>query len=129
MGRFWAGPESGPAPPTPVRTRPGHQGSLSKLAFSCALTRLPTPPACSHQLLVLSRFSPVKLNFHMCLVLFSLREVCGVPETERQQLQSCVPAECHLPGHGILGVSEGSADPVLIPTLHPLPPFTPSGKT
>lgn len=129
MGRFWAGPESGPAPPTPVRTRPGHQGSLSKLEFSCALTRLPTPPACSHQLLVLSRFSPVKLNFHMCLVLFSLREVCGVPETERQQLQSCVSAECHLPGHGILGVSEGSADPVLIPTLHPLPPFTPSGKT
>lgn len=50
VGSFWAGPESGPAPPTPVRTRPGHQGSLSKLSFSCALTpvcqrHLPVPSA------------------------------------------------------------------------------------
>lgn len=131
-GHMWEGSGQGQslALLLPLLLEPGQATrEACQSLHSPVLTRLPTPPACSHQLLVLSRFSPVKLNFHMCLVLFSLREVCGVPETERQQLQSCVPAECHLPGHGILGVSEGSADPVLIPTLHPLPPFTPSGKT
>lgn len=123
MVRFWAGPESGPIPPTsPVRNRAGHQGNCCQILDSLVLWPLFTNTTClCHQRLVLPGVSPMKLNFLVCFVLFSLREMCGVPEAERQQLQPCVPAERHLPGHGILGVSEGSAGLVLIPTP-PSPP-------
>lgn len=38
-------------------------------------------------------------------LLFSLRELYGVPETERDKPQPRVPAERHLSRHGVLGVS------------------------
>ena len=86
----------------------------------CVLTPcLPIPAVPSA--LCAPQFGPMKVNFLCVFVLFPLREMCGVPEAELQQLQSCVPAECHLPGHGVLGVSEGSAGLVLIPAF-PSPP-------
>lgn len=47
----------------------------------------------------------MEVNFLLFLVCFHCRELCGVPETECEQLQPCVSAECHLPRHGVLGVS------------------------
>lgn len=58
-----------------------------------------------HRLWMFSKTQPLWRLILYFLSCFHCREMCGVPETEHEQPQPCVPAECHLSRHGVLGVS------------------------
>lgn len=59
-----------------------------------------------------SKLQPSRRVIFLCfLSCFHCRELRGVPETERNQPQPCVPTECHLSRHGVLGVSGNILSP------------------
>lgn len=58
-----------------------------------------------HRLWMFSKIQPSQKLILCFLSCFHCRELCGVPETECEQPQPCVPAERHLSRHGVLGVS------------------------
>lgn len=60
-----------------------------------------------------SKLQPSRRVIFLCfLSCFHCRELRGVPETERNQPQPCVPTECHLSRHGVLGVSGNILSPL-----------------
>lgn len=70
--------------------------------------RLAAPSALS----VFQDAALTRLIFLCFLSCFHCRELCGVSETECEQPQLRVPAECHLPRHGVLGVSGNTLSPL-----------------
>lgn len=120
-----------PAPKTfpPVWIRPSLSNCLSVIDIypRCSLRhvyleRWDKTTWLHHRLWMFFKTQPLqRLIFFYFLSCFHCRELCGVPETECEQPQPCVPAERHLPRHGILGVSGtwlvslscGSAQPTL----------------
>lgn len=60
-----------------------------------------------------SKIQPSRRVIFLCfLSCFHCRELRGVPETEHNQPQPCVPTECHLSRHGVLGVSGNTLSPL-----------------